>query len=69
MADILKKVHRYISDLHMIAPGSHVVAGISGGADSMCLLFVLLSLKEKLALKLTAVHINHGLRRCGGRRR
>ncbi len=62
MADILKKVHRYISDLHMIAPGSHVVAGISGGADSMCLLFVLLSLKEKLALKLTAVHINHGLR-------
>lgn len=62
MTDTLKKVHQYISDLHMIEAGMHVVAGISGGADSMCLLFILLSLREKLNLRLTAVHVNHGLR-------
>lgn len=62
MNDILKRVRAYISDTHMLARGTHVVAGVSGGADSMCLLFVLLSLKEALDLKITAVHIHHGLR-------
>ena len=62
MDDILKRVGAYISDTHMLARGAHVVAGVSGGADSMCLLFVLLSLKKALDLKITAVHIHHGLR-------
>lgn len=62
MDDILKRVGEYISDTHMLARGVHVVAGVSGGADSMCLLFVLLSLKKALDLKITAVHIHHGIR-------
>lgn len=62
MNDILKKVQQYISDMHMLAHGARVVAGVSGGADSMCLLFVLLSLKERLDLNITAVHVHHGLR-------
>ncbi len=59
---VLEKVERYIADNHMLHKGAHVVVGVSGGADSMCLLFVLMLLKEKWNLKLTVVHINHGIR-------
>ena len=40
-----------------------IVVGISGGPDSMCLLHVLLSLKDKLNLKIICAHVNHGLRK------
>ena len=40
-----------------------IVLGISGGPDSMCLLDVLMSLKEKYNLKLICAHVNHGLRK------
>lgn len=59
---ILENVKKYISDNHMLPAGTHVVAGVSGGADSMCLLFVLMKLQEPLGLKLCAVHIHHGIR-------
>lgn len=39
-----------------------IVLGISGGPDSMCLLHVIMSLKEKYNLKIICAHINHGLR-------
>lgn len=62
MNSILEKVERYIADNDMLSYGEHVVAGVSGGADSMCLLFVLMALRERLGLKLCVVHINHGIR-------
>lgn len=46
----------------MTSPGSSIVVGVSGGADSVCLLFVLLEYAKRVPLKLAAVHINHGLR-------
>ncbi|SKC01315.1 tRNA(Ile)-lysidine synthase [Lachnospiraceae bacterium] len=46
----------------MISPGDLVVAGVSGGADSMCLLFLLSELREKLNFELKVVHVNHGIR-------
>lgn len=46
----------------MLKYGDSVVAGVSGGADSMCLIDILDSLKEKYGLKLYVVHVNHGIR-------
>ncbi len=46
----------------MLCPGDRVVAGVSGGADSVCLFFLLLALQQKMELSLAVVHINHGIR-------
>ena len=46
----------------MLQPGDRVVAGISGGADSVCLLFLLLAYAKKVPITLAVVHINHGIR-------
>ena len=42
--------------------GETVVCAVSGGADSMALLWGLYLLKDKLELNLSAAHFNHGLR-------
>lgn len=59
---MITKVEHFIRQQNMWKYGAHIVAGISGGADSICLLLVLLELKESWGLHLTAVHVHHGLR-------
>lgn len=56
------KVEEFIRKYHMIEENDRVVAGVSGGADSVCLLFMLCALKEKLGFRITVCHVNHGLR-------
>ena len=46
----------------MIDYGNKVVVGVSGGADSMCLLHFLMSIKTEYSLDITVAHINHNLR-------
>ena len=58
-----KKVFSYIKQNHMLMPGDAVVAGISGGADSVCLLLMLVEWKKQYPLKLRVVHVNHGIRK------
>lgn len=57
-----KKVETYILQLNMIERGDKVLAGVSGGGDSMALLFLLNALQTKIGFSLQAVHVNHGLR-------
>ena len=59
---MLDKLEQYMLDNHMPVRNGHVIVGVSGGADSMCLLFVMLSLRSRLNMTVTAVHIHHGLR-------
>ncbi|MBQ3108247.1 MAG: tRNA lysidine(34) synthetase TilS [Clostridia bacterium] len=59
---MLNKVREYLSRNDLIHPGEHVLIGLSGGADSVALLRVLLDLSEELSLKITAAHFHHGIR-------
>lgn len=51
-----------IQRCHLLMPGTAVIAAVSGGADSMALLFFLHEIQAEYRLKLSAAHINHGLR-------
>ncbi len=57
-----KKIQIFLEKYHMIEQGDHIIAGISGGADSVCLLLVLKKLQETIDFNLTAVHVEHGIR-------
>ena len=57
-----ERIFEYCEKYHMLEPGDGVVLGVSGGADSVCLLVALLGLQEKWQLRLHVVHVNHGIR-------
>lgn len=59
---MLDKVLETIARRSLIESGDKIVAGVSGGPDSVCLLHVLHSLSAKINIKVFAIHINHGLR-------
>ena len=59
---MLKKVKNFIEQHHMIEAGEKILAGVSGGADSVCLLLLLAKLQEPLGFTLAAVHVEHGIR-------
>lgn len=55
-------VESVINKYRMITKGDSIVVALSGGADSVAMLDVLYSLKEKYLLKIYVMHINHGIR-------
>jgi tRNA(Ile)-lysidine synthase len=46
----------------MLRAGERVGVGVSGGADSVALLMLLLELREKLGIVVSVAHLNHKLR-------
>lgn len=59
---MLNKLCQFIHRYEMLQPGDHVVCAVSGGADSVSLLFAMFLLRDKLKITLSAAHYNHGLR-------
>lgn len=61
---MIEKVYKFIKDNKMFDSCKNVVVGISGGADSVCLLIVLIHVIRmgKYNIKITGVHVNHGIR-------
>jgi tRNA(Ile)-lysidine synthase len=60
--DIVHAAARTIRRHAMLEGGETLVIGVSGGADSVALLHVLLRLAPDLALRLHVLHVDHGLR-------
>ena len=59
---MLNKMLAAIRRYEMVEPGNTVICAVSGGADSMALLWGMWLLKEKLGITLEAAHYNHNLR-------
>ena len=57
-----RRVVKYIQEEKLLEQQDRVVVALSGGGDSVCLLSVLVKLREEMGLKLLAVHVHHGLR-------
>lgn len=57
-----QKVKKYVEEHQMIADGDRIVVGVSGGADSVCLFYLLRELQKTLDFQMVAVHVNHNLR-------
>ena len=55
---LLSMIRKY----EMLQPGDTVTCAVSGGADSIALLFAMYLLREKLGIQLRAAHFNHRLR-------
>ena len=52
----------FIEDNNLIEKKDRIVLGVSGGADSICLLHTLSRIQKALEIRLFVVHINHGIR-------
>ena len=59
---MIERVKKYIRENQMLEAGSMVVAGVSGGADSVAMLHILKSIQKEFGFSLEAVHIHHGIR-------
>ena len=59
---MLNKLRNFCREQDLIRKGDTIVCAVSGGADSMALLWALYLLKEEWELDLSAAHFNHHLR-------
>jgi tRNA(Ile)-lysidine synthase len=58
----MKDVMSIAKEVIRVPDGSHIVCGVSGGPDSICLLHVLFTLSVDMGFSLSVVHVNHLLR-------
>ena len=59
------KVKQWMEQYHMVEKNDSVIVGVSGGADSVCLLDMLDRMKKEkddFCKELVVVHVNHGIR-------
>ena len=59
---MLNKLRCFAKQHRMLQKGDRVACAVSGGADSMALLWAMYLLQDKLEIQLSAAHFNHGLR-------
>lgn len=56
------KVKQTIIKYDLIKSGDRIVLGVSGGPDSICMLYILNELSKEFNFSLVVAHINHGIR-------
>ena len=52
---MIQKVYSFVKQHNMIEAGDKIIAGVSGGADSVCLLMVLKELQSILDFEMVVV--------------
>ncbi len=62
MKNLIKRIQNFVGKNELWERGDKIIVGVSSGADSTCLLDVLVKLMPKYDLKLIIAHINYGLR-------
>ena len=60
--DLTQRVLRAVRCLRMFSAGECLGIGVSGGSDSVALLYLLVQLAPELGVRLAVVHFNHQLR-------
>ena len=61
-AGFVQCTHRFITQHQMIQPKETVLVGVSGGVDSLALLYALHALRHQLDCQLHVAHLDHGFR-------
>lgn len=59
---VVRCVHAFLASSSLLHPGDTLLVGVSGGADSVCLLHTLLQVAPLFDVRLRAAHLDHGLR-------
>ncbi len=59
---MLRELQKKLEEFHMVAPGDRVLVGVSGGADSLCLLLMLSELRKEMDFSVEVIHVEHGIR-------
>jgi tRNA(Ile)-lysidine synthase len=59
---VIDQALQFIRRQRLLKPGSRVAVAVSGGADSVALLRVLLELRQELGIVLSVAHFHHGIR-------
>lgn len=59
---MLRKLLSFVRANALVRPGDRIGVAVSGGADSVALLRVLIELRNEMGIVLSAVHVNHGIR-------
>jgi tRNA(Ile)-lysidine synthase len=59
---LARRVLASVKKQGMLRAGGRIGVGVSGGADSVALLLLLLELREKLGIVISVAHLNHKLR-------
>lgn len=66
--NILDQVKQFAGEYDMLRSGDRVLAAVSGGCDSVCMLHLLLALSEPMGFTVGAAHFDHELRGAESRR-
>ena len=56
------KLLAFIREQAMVQPGDRIICAVSGGADSMAMLWAMWLVRDKLQITVEAAHFNHNLR-------
>lgn len=59
---MFQRIWNYVQEMDLIRERDYVIAGVSGGADSVCLLLILIKLCKNKNAALTVLHVEHGIR-------